>query len=148
MGGVGGGPGNESCRGGLVQGDHPLLASLAGDDDVGGSSGAEVGSLEADEFPDADPRGDHQQQPRVVALSAPGVAVGGGQQGVDFGVIEVDDLGLAGRLGRDGQDSGDERGVFGVAERGVGEQGVDGGQSGVAGGDTGAALGFERVQEP
>jgi len=55
----------------------------------------------------------------VVALSAPGVAVWGGEDSVDLFVVEVDDLGPARGLGGDGEHPGDQLGVVGVAEGGI-----------------------------
>jgi len=56
----------------------------------------------------------------VVAPPAPGGPVRDREQRLDLRVVEVADDGLFPVLERDGQDLGDELGVLGVAERGVG----------------------------
>jgi hypothetical protein len=50
-------------------------------------------------------------------------------------------------FGWDRQDPRDGFGVFGVGQRGVAEQGVDGGQPGVAGADAVAAVTLEVIEE-
>ena len=57
------------------------------------------------------------------------------------------DLRLVVAFGRDGQDAADQRRVLGVAQRGVAEQGPDGGQPQVTGPRRVAAPGFEVVEE-
>lgn len=52
-----------------------------------------------------------------------------------------------GVFGLDGQRSGDEVEVLGVAVGGVGEEGVDGCESGVAGPGGVVSLGFQMLQE-
>src|SRR5260370_20261365 len=125
----------------------PLFAALPGAADV--RAGAQVGVADGqgDQLGGAQPGLAGQHQQGVVAPPGPGGAVGGGQQrgGLVFG--EVGDQGAVAALGRDGQHPGDDRGVFGVAQRGVAEQRVDGGQAGVAGGGAVAAHGFQGGQE-
>jgi hypothetical protein len=59
---------------------------------------------------------------RVVATAGPGLSVGGGEKGIDLGLIKVGQLVALGPLGGDGQHSGDEPGVFGTAQRRVAEE--------------------------
>jgi hypothetical protein len=83
----------------------------------------------------------------MIPAAVPGGGVGGGQQRVEFGgVEEADDCG-GGPFGLDGQDPGDQVGVFRCAQAGVAEQGVDRGQPVVAGGDGVPARRFQVVQE-
>ena len=83
----------------------------------------------------------------MVAAADPGVAVGRGQQRVDLVVGEERHELSVGAFGRDGQHPLDQRGVLGVAQRGVGEQRVDGGESVVAGAHAVVALAFEVIEE-
>jgi hypothetical protein len=83
----------------------------------------------------------------MVAAAGAGAAVGDGEQGLDLAGGEPGDQGFAVPFGRDGEHAGDERGVAGFAQGGVGEQGADRGQPGVAGAGAVAAGGFQVVQE-
>ena len=56
-------------------------------------------------------------------------------------------MALAKRLAGMARTRGDERGVLGVAQRGVAEQRADGGEARVAGPGTVVPLGFQVVQE-
>lgn len=60
------------------------------------------------------------------------VVSGGGQQSVEFGGVEETDDRGGGPFGLDGQGPGDQVGVFGRAQAGVAEQGVERGQPIVA----------------
>ena len=62
-----------------------------------------------------------------------GRPVGCGEQGGDLGFGEVGDDRAVEAFRWDRQDPLDDRGVVGAQQRGVPEQGVDGGQAGVAG---------------
>jgi hypothetical protein len=84
----------------------------------------------------------------VVASPDPPVAVGGGEESVNFDAIEVAHLEAVGPFGWDGEHPVDHLGVFGMVERGIAEQRVDRGETGVAGGDAVAPLLFEVVEEP
>ena len=71
----------------------------------------------------------------MVAPPGPGDRVAAVEQGVDFGFGQVADQRPVEAFGRDRQDPGDARGVFGMGQGGEPEQGVDRGQAGVAGAD-------------
>src|SRR5207302_6033772 len=91
-------------------------------------AGAQAGQLRD---PQAGLHGNIQQG--AVPAPGPGAAVRGGQQGLDFCLVEVADLPPLAAPGGDVQHPGDERGVLGVAERRVAEERPDRGQPGVAG---------------
>ena len=59
---------------------------------------------------------------RERACTVRGAAVGCGEQGVHFGLVEVGQFGAVAAFGGDGEHAGDERGVFGMAEGGVAEE--------------------------
>ena len=83
----------------------------------------------------------------MVPSPAPGGPVRDREQRLDLRVVEVADDGLFPVLERDGQYLGDEFGVLGVAERGVGEQRVDRGEAGVAGPGAVPPVLFEHHEE-
>src|SRR5437016_3593276 len=90
---------------------------------------------------------DRKHEHGVVAPANPGGTVAGGQEGVDLVVDEVcDEIGLE-ALRRDGQYPLNACRVLGVVQRGVGEEGMDGGEAVVAGADGVVAVSFEVVQE-
>src|SRR5258708_24210665 len=138
----------QHADGAAGQRGDPLFAALPGAADV--RAGAQVGIADGqgDQLGGAQPGLAGQCQQGVVAPPGPGGAVGGGQQRGDLVFGEVGDQGAVAALGRDGQHAGDDRGVVGVAQRGVAEQRVDGGQAGVAGGGAVTAHCFQVVQEP
>ena len=115
--------------------------------DAAAGAEGDVAAVEPGELADAQPglHGDEQQRP--VASTFPACRVGGGEEGVDLDGGEE-------RHGRpvepfrwDGQHPLDQQGVFGVAQRGVGEQRPDGGEAQVAGPRAVVALGFEVIEE-
>lgn len=122
---------------------HSLFAALAVDPDVGPGAEVDVVSAQGDEFGDPEPGLDGDDEEGVVASTAPSGLVGGGEQNVDLVGVEERDQGPVPAFGRDGQDAGDGVGVLGMPERGVAEQGPDGGEAGVAGGDAHASVVFE-----
>jgi hypothetical protein len=69
------------------------------------------------------------------------------QQRVDLGFGQVGDDVTVELLGWDGQHALDRRGVFGVVQRRVVEQGVHRGEAGVAGAHAVAALSLQVVEE-
>jgi hypothetical protein len=83
----------------------------------------------------------------VIAPAGPGAAVGCGEERVDLGVGEPGDGSPVVSFGGDGEHALDRGGVFGMAERGVAEQGVDGGEPPVAGADRVVPVDLEVVQE-
>jgi hypothetical protein len=83
----------------------------------------------------------------VIAPAGPGAAVGCCEEGIDLGVGEPGDGAPVVPFGGDGKDALDRPGVFGVAERGVAEQRVDGSEAPVAGADGVVPVVFEVVQE-
>jgi hypothetical protein len=93
------------------------------------------------------PGDDGEVEHGVVAAAGAGRAVGGGEQGGGLVLGEPGDQGLVGALGGDGQDTGDEGGVLGVAQCRVAESGVDRGEPGVAGADAVAAVFFQVAEE-
>jgi hypothetical protein len=82
-----------------------------------------------------------------VAVSAPGAAVRGCEDGGDLVWGQVSEDRLVQALGGDREDPLGDRHGGRVAEAGVVHEGVDRGQSGVAGADAVAAAGLEVVQE-
>ncbi len=125
----------------------PVFAALAVAGGVGAGAEVDVAAGQGGEFGGPQPGLDGEGDPGVVTPPGAGGPVGGGQQRLGFGVGEEGDDRLVGPLGRDGQDAFDVGGVLGVAQRRVGEQGVDRGQPGVACGDAVAALVLEVVEE-
>ena len=112
-------------------------------------SGAQVHVVhrQGDQFRGPQAGLDRRGEQRVVAAAGPGGLVGSGEQRVGLRLAEVGDDRAVEPLGRDGQDPLDDRRVLGMAERGIAEQGVDGGQAGVAGADAVAPNRFQVVQE-
>ncbi len=125
----------------------PVFAALAVAGGVGAGAEVDVAAGQGGEFGGPQPGLDGEGDPGVVTPPGAGGPVGGGQQRLGFGVGEEGDDRLVGPLGRDGQDAFDVGGVLGVAQRRVGEQGVDRGQPGVACGDAVAALVLDVVEE-
>lgn len=68
----------------------------------------------------------------MIAPAGPGAAVGCGEEGIDLGIGEPDDGAPVVPFGGDGEYALDRGGVFGMAERGVAEHGVDSSQPPVA----------------
>src|SRR5882724_5851605 len=118
-------PDPENCCGLLAQRGAAVFAALSGAVEV--SPGAELDV--------------------AVAQAGPGGPVRGGQQGVCLGLAEVAQLVALCSLGGDGQDPGDEPGVFGVTQRRVAEEGADGGQARVPGAHAIAPFLLQVVQE-
>lgn len=83
----------------------------------------------------------------VVTAPGPGGSVGCGDERDCFGVGEEANELTVGSFSRDGEDSLDGLCVVGVTERGVFEQGVDGGEPVVSGPDTVVSNLFEMVEE-
>jgi site-specific DNA recombinase len=89
--------------------------------------------------------GQHQQG--VIAPSRPGGPVRCGHEGIRLVGCEEVDLGAVVSLGGNRQDSLDQRGVLGMTQSGVVEQGSDGSQASVAGAGAVVAIMFEMGQE-
>ncbi len=109
------------------------------DPDVGAGQAGELGDSQAG----LDGEGEHG----VVAAAGPGVLVAGGQERVGLVRGQVGDVGAVAALAGDGQDPLDQRAVLGMAQGGVGEQGVDRRQAGVAGPGAVAPVGLQVLQE-
>jgi len=139
-------PGTQDRHGDGGERGDPLLAAFADAADVRSGSQVHVADGQAGELGGAQPglAGQHEQG---VVAPGPGALVGSGQQRGDLLLGEVGDQGLVEALGRDRQHTLDDRGIFGMAQRGVPEQRVDGRQPGVAGPGTVAAIGFQVAQE-
>ena len=90
---------------------------------------------------------DGDEQQRVVSTTEPGVAIGRGEEGVDLVVGEERDELSVGAFGRDGEHPLDQRRVFGMSQRRVGEQRVDGGQAVVAGAHAVVPFSFQVIEE-
>ena len=112
-----------------------FLAALADAADVGAAFEDDVAAGQADELGDPQPGLDGEDEHGVVAPAGPGAAVGCGEERVDLGVGEPGDGSALVAFGRDGEHALDGGGVFGVVQRGVAEQRVDGGEPPVAGAD-------------
>ena len=108
----------------------------------------DVAAGEADELGDAQPGLDGEDEHGVIAPAGPGAAVGCGEESVDLGVGEPGDGSPVVSFGGDGEHALDGGGVFGMVQRGVAEQGVDGGEPPVAGADRVVPVDLEVVQEP
>jgi hypothetical protein len=103
---------------------------------------------EAGDLGHARAAGEHEEHQEPVTAAGPGFRVRGCEKGVGLVPGQPGDR-LAGRLARlDGQDPGDERGVLGVAEGRMQEQGVDRGEPLAAGPARVVPLVFEHCQEP
>ena len=83
----------------------------------------------------------------MIAPAYPGVAIGGGEQGLDLLAGKEAHQGAVEALVGDGEYSLDYVGVFGVAQRGVAEQRVDRGQPGVAGAHAVVPVALEILEE-
>jgi hypothetical protein len=83
----------------------------------------------------------------VVAAAEPGVAVGCCEQGVDFVVGEERHELALDAFGWDGEHPLDQRGVLGVAQRGVAEQRVNGSEAVVAGAHAVETFTLEVIEE-
>jgi len=120
----------------LGEGSAPLLAAFSLASDVGAGAQFDVAVPESGELGDSQAglHGDVEQG--VVSPSGPGAAVGGVQQDLDLGVVEVGDVLSGAAFGWDVEHAGDERCVLGMPEGGVAEERADGGQAGVAGAGT------------
>jgi hypothetical protein len=107
----------------------------------------DVGAAEADELRDAQPGLDGEQEEGMVASARRGRPVRGREDGLDLlGAEERDEAALE-ALGGDGQHPLDERGMLGMAQRGVAEERADGSQARVAGAHGVAAVALEVVEE-
>ena len=125
-----------------------MLAAFAEAADVGSRSEVGVAASQADEFGESQSGlGRHEEQ-AVVASAGPAAQVGRGDHGVDLGLGQERDHRRFAALGWDGEDAGDELGVFGVAIGGEAVEGVDGGEAGVARADAVVTVMFEMVEEP
>ena len=124
-----------------------LFAAFADGVHVGADGEGHVLAGESGELGDPQSGLDGEREHGVIASSGPGGQVAGVQQRVDLGVGEVGDEVAFGSFGWDGEHALDGAGVFGVVQREVAEQGVDGGQAVVAGGGAVVAVAFEVIQE-
>ena len=107
----------------------------------------DVGDGEPGQLGDPQPGLDGKHEHGVVASAGPRCPVAGSEQRVDLGVGEVGDEVALETLAGDGQHPLDRRGVLGMAQGGVAEQGVDGGKPMVAGAHAVVAVAFEVLQE-
>jgi hypothetical protein len=107
-------------------------------DAVAGQAG-ELGDSQAG----LDGEGEHG----VVAPAGPVRLVAGGQERVSLVRGEVGDAGAVAALAGDGQDPLDQRAVPGMAQRRIGEEGMDGRETGVAGPGAVAPFVLEVLQE-
>jgi hypothetical protein len=140
-------PGSQHGDGRLHQWCSPLLAALADAVDVRAGAEHEVCQGKAGQLGYAQPGLDGEEDHGVIAPPGPGRLVAGGQQGVDLVLGEVGDEVALEAFGRDGEHALDRRGVLRVAQGGVAEQRVDGGEAVVASADAVVAVAFEVVQE-
>jgi hypothetical protein len=113
------------------------------------SAGAEfdVADVQACQFRDSQSglHGDVEQG--SVSPCGPGVSIRSGQQSVDLGRVEEADLLVVAAFARDGEHPSDQRGMFGMPQCGVSEEGSDGCQPSVASADAVVAVRLEVVQE-
>ena len=113
---------------------------------MGADVEGEGGAGQRDQLGDPQPGLDSEDEHGVVASAGPCAAVGCGQEGVDLGFGEPGEQSALLAFGGDGQHPLDGGGVFGVVERGVAEQRVDGGEPPVAGADRIVPVMFEVVE--
>src|SRR5262245_27133922 len=83
----------------------------------------------------------------MVTTADRGGAVGGSQESLDFGPVEEGNQGTVKALVRDGENTPDERGVFGLTEGSEVEERVDGSKARVACADRVATTVLELGQE-
>jgi hypothetical protein len=102
--------------------DCSLLASLALAADVRAGPEGDVAAVESGELGDPQAGLDGQQHQDSISSSFPTGLVRGCDEGVDFGCGQERHDPFVEPLRWDGQDTLDEESVFGVAQRGVGEQ--------------------------
>src|SRR5216684_9355709 len=140
-------PDPENCCGLLAQRGGAVFAALPGAVEVSPGAELDVAVAQAGQLGDPQAGVDGHVQQGVVAPAGPGGPVRGGQQGVCLGLAEVAQLVALCSLGGDGQDPGDEPGVFGVTQRRVAEEGADGGQARVPGAHAVAPFLLQVVQE-
>lgn len=100
------------------------FASLAGDLNVRAGAEVHVLAAQSGELGDTHAGLDREVR-RVVAPADPAIAVGRVDERVSFLFGEVGDDRAVEALGRDGEPAADRHGVFGVAERGESDHGVD-----------------------
>jgi hypothetical protein len=115
-------PHAEDGFGGCRQRDGAVLAALAFAADVRAGAEADVAAVEAGQLGHAQSGLDGDQQQGPVTSALPARQVGGVDEGVDLGGGEERHDPLVETFRRDGKDSLDEPGVFGVPQSGVGEQ--------------------------
>lgn len=118
--------------GGGQQRGAAFFAAFAHAVNVRSDAEVDVGHGQSDQLADAEAGLDGQSEHGMVAAAGPGALVAGGQQGVGFMVEEADQIALDPCSG-DRQNALDDRSVFGMPQRGVGEQRVDCREPGVAG---------------
>ena len=140
-------PSPQDCDGLFGQRRDPLLSALPQAADVRAGAEVNVAAFEGGELGCAQPGLDGEQEHRVIAPTSPGVAIGRGEQRLDFGFGEERDQRFLEPLGRDREHAADRFGVFGVFERCVVEQRADRGEPGVAGADAVAAVVLEVIEE-
>lgn len=124
-----------------------MFAAFAFAADVGAVAEGHVGAVEADEFGDTEPGLHGQQHHCPVSSAFPSVGVGGGDQRGDLGGGQKRHDALVEPFRRDRQDTLDEQGVLGVAQRGEREQRTDRGQPHVPGPDAVVPVGLEMVEK-
>ena len=140
-------PSSQDCDGLFGQRRDPLLSALPQAADVRAGAEVNVAAFEGSELGCAQPGLDGEQEHRVIAPTGPGVAIGRGEQRLDFGFGQERDQRFLEPLGRDREHAADRVGVFGVFERCVVEQRADCGEPGVAGADAVAAFVLEVIEE-
>lgn len=125
----------------------PLFASFAAAADMGAGAEVDIRAAEPDQLRDPQSALECEQEQGMVAPAGPGRAVGGREQSPDLRFAKEGDEVAFEPLGRDGEDTFDQRGVLGMAKGGIAEQRVDRGEPGVARAHAVAALTLEVVEE-
>lgn len=123
-------PDPQHGHGAVGEGHGPLFAALAEATNVGAGVEVDVAAVEPGELGHPEPGLGGEREQGAVASSFPAAGVGRVEQRVDLGGGEEGHDGLVEAFLGDGQHSGDDLGVLGVAQGGVTEQGPHRGESG------------------
>src|SRR6266568_48444 len=112
-------PGVQNDDSRLSQWSTPLLAAFADDPHMSAGSKDKVFAFDPRDLRQTQTRLDRHQDKRMIASPEPGVAVGGGEQSIDFRTREEADERARKALARDGQYTLDLRRVGRQFEGGV-----------------------------
>ena len=140
-------PGAQEGDGARGQRRDPLFSPLAGATEMRTGPEMDIGRGKPDQFGGAQAGLDGESEERSVASPGPGRPVRRGQQRLDLHFGQVCDQPSFEAFRRDGENTFDGGGMFGMAQGGIAEQGPDRCQSGIAGAHTVLPVRLEMVEE-